>query len=1261
MRIQQAHRCTGVVSASAVVTVRPNQPTVQSQDHAATGYVLCRQDQQWQQSNVYQQQSLLSKSFNPVRSQHHSELLYRKRAPDSKHQRQCHAQHAQHKLQHVDVKAAVRQCSSWEQLASYLTSEQQLRQPSTAHGAEKKKKQKQKQSQRIASKQCQLWSQLDGHQAKLVLQHATQLASVEGRRPQQQQVEPQQDAATAASCLSAPGDFAQQAQLLHILSQLLNIAADSVAHGDAVAAAQVLRAAWKLQLTDGHSGQQHQMLDRMCGGHAQELDATIATANAVKPDSTKDTVSDIRNCGVDRSSHAVSSAHSSMLSATADTSGAVGTRAAPAAIRNANLLADVAAAVVQLELQPSSEWMQWYQRISMELLQPEAAADQSSTRRQQQQKGSSAPNAWFLVNALQLAQYCNVDLLQQAQQLQQQEALDFCKASWLQAWTTAAVNTVYPFTPSQLLIVMTAAERLKMQMPGSFIGKHLALESLGGLNEQQLLRLLPILAHMQQQAEQRFQLPETWLCMAAESLVDAAAVVAAQQRLPARNAAGQSIARLLPAAVRAAAQLRLPLAAPHVAQLLEGLLAQRQHDSRSLPSAQIATDSSSGCGSSKQTSASALRQVIPSEACAAVIALVQLSKQHPPDQHLKHLMSQLQQQLRPLLPKADTDILISLLWGVVIDWRVSVGRPFMSMFLGVTQRRLPRLSANELRMLGIVLATGTARQPLEIPAAWKSKFLKCTTAVLLQAQQQMSSKQQRPALHGLTTAAATAQHAAFISNIACCLARLQMVPDLQWQALWRQQVTANLSIMSPDQLVDVLYAAAVWSVQSTTAHASSAAAASVATATRKILDVQEQLHSSPSNGQAVSTSSKQSVLQSVSTVGVQSSQQVLHRPVFAPPPPSAPAPAQPTGVVISSSPPAVWVNAVLLQLLRCMQHCKAKQLTTVLWCLRKLEFRAAIPWLDALYDSLLAQVSACSLLQLQQLLRGLLHQNLQLAPARIDLVLQAALPRVVPGLGASNTAGCTEQQLVWLLQLVVRLKHDPEPAWSRAVARAAQQMLRQISRRRWTAVLLTELIENLAQLGPQLPPKWLLSYRQAVWNVGVRRFTGLQLARVLSALATLHCSTVAKPFTQHVLRRLAQQLGHMDPHALGLAGVAAGQLGLMPVRSWIEQYLQRVQQLVRGRVRVPVSDAGNLQRSVQYFRWCYAQRPASGAKRTSRRGWRLSLPAKCLHRRRVLKWSKGRRCLQLGGVVTRLLHSYDLKGDGYRRMSRLLQRARVPG
>lgn len=306
-------------------------------------------------------------------------------------------------------------------------------------------------------------------------------------------------------------------------------------------------------------------------------------------------------------------------------------------------------------------------------------------------------------------------------------------------------------------------------------------------------------------------------------------------------------------------------------------------------------------------------------------------------------------------------------------------------------------------------------------------------------------------------------------------------------------------------------------------------------------------------------------------------------------------------------PPEQWIEAVLQQLRQLLPRCTPAQLTTALWCLKVLRYKASVAWLDAVCDALLGQLQHCNMQQLQQLLRGLLYQGHVLAPARIDAVLNAALALALQGHGHYS-----EQQLVWLLKLAVLLHHEPEPEWTQQVAAAAAQRMvsssgssgysghstsaggSSSSSTGWSPELLTELLDGLSQLGAQdLQAGWAGSFRKAARQC-LPHFTGLQLARLLSAMALARWQVgreAPRPFLQPLLRHVQQRMNGMDVHAIGLVGVAVGQIGLLMRPAWEWRFMGRVQQLARSRaVRVPVSDVGNLQRSVQYLRWCSGSR-----------------------------------------------------------------------
>jgi hypothetical protein len=231
--------------------------------------------------------------------------------------------------------------------------------------------------------------------------------------------------------------------------------------------------------------------------------------------------------------------------------------------------------------------------------------------------------------------------------------------------------------------------------------------------------------------------------------------------------------------------------------------------------------------------------------------------------------------------------------------------------------------------------------------------------------------------------------------------------------------------------------------------------------------------------------------------------------------------------------PRQWLEALLQRLRPQFAACSPRQLTTALWALGQFDLKAPVDWLDGLYDALLLQLPGCSLSQLLHLLQGLLHQQHDLAPARIDAVLQQCLLRlqqqapadaVAAGAGGSggtdNSSGVAAAgglqgrqrsmrpgQVVLLLKLVVKLRHDPDPQWCVSVAETVLHMLLQQQERSvhtcTSPVVLAALLEQMTLLEFDLPPATVAGCRAMLLPV-LPHSTGRQLAMLLSATARLH-------------------------------------------------------------------------------------------------------------------------------------------------------------
>jgi len=298
------------------------------------------------------------------------------------------------------------------------------------------------------------------------------------------------------------------------------------------------------------------------------------------------------------------------------------------------------------------------------------------------------------------------------------------------------------------------------------------------------------------------------------------------------------------------------------------------------------------------------------------------------------------------------------------------------------------------------------------------------------------------------------------------------------------------------------------------------------------------------------------------------------------------------------------VQALLERLWAHLHLCDCGMLAKSLWCLRRLRLKAPIAWLDALYDTVLVQVNQASMPQLLQLLHGLQHQDFELAPARLDLMLQAAseqLLRSFAGAGGGSSSTCAPQQLMQLVELVVLLGHEPTPEWCSQVGRAAQNMLQQqlshasVRGAGLSAWLLARLLDCWSQLDVPLSEDAQVAFRALVKRQ-LPYFGKKSLPRLLSAVATQqHQQLLSEAVLQLLLVHMRRQLQDVNAEALGLAGVSVGQLGLLVSGAWTGSYMQRVKALAG--TPVAVRDAGNLQRAVQYLSWC-KRRPATRRRPT---------------------------------------------------------------
>jgi hypothetical protein len=609
-------------------------------------------------------------------------------------------------------------------------------------------------------------------------------------------------------------------------------------------------------------------------------------------------------------------------------------------------------------------------------------------------------------------------------------------------------------------------------------------------------------------------------------------------------------------------------------------------------------------------------------AAVSVWAVAKLRPQQPP---AGDLLSQLEGQQRRLLSHCDHASLVQQLLAYALYWRLQPGSDWLAAFYAASEDKVLLLSPQQLRAVGVCLMLLKVR----VPGSWLTAYVQATGRAMQAA---------LPGSAGAVNLQGGCQHqqafSAFLGNAAFALAKLGVAPNHAWQLLWRQHVAVHLPSMTANQLLDALWAAAVWSHQSDNtalmpAAVFSPAASLSATATAVPAAAAAAAAPPPSSHPdrlPSAVAAFQGALKPSSSVNShqQGGLPVLRRPEAVPGSSSSSssggggaAAALKSGSRRTELPPVSesWVQALLEQLWPHLPVCDCGMLAKSLWCLRRLQLKAPIAWLDAVYDAALLQVNQASMPQLLQLLHGLQHQDFELAPARLDLMLQAASAQLLSsfaGSGGGGSSTCTPQQLMQVVELVVLLGHEPTPEWCNQVGRAAQNMLQQQT---WyastrgdglSAWLLARLLDCWAQL--DVP---LTEGAQVAFRVLVKRqlpyFGQQSLPRLLSAIATRqHRQLLRRQSLQLLLVHMRRQLQDANAEALGLAGVSIGQLGLRMSGTWTNSFMQRVKALAG--TPVAVQDAGNLQRAVQYLSWC--KRRAAACRRRNCSNMRLRFRCK---------------------------------------------------
>jgi len=126
-------------------------------------------------------------------------------------------------------------------------------------------------------------------------------------------------------------------------------------------------------------------------------------------------------------------------------------------ISNHFLLADVAAAVVQLQLTPCAEWVSWFRQASLPVMQ--------------QLGGQGMLDSWFLAATIGLAAHLQTC---QQQSLGHRAQVQLADDSWHCAWIAAESPGPTHFSSSQLSWITAAASQLDRQLPGVLQAQHLA-------------------------------------------------------------------------------------------------------------------------------------------------------------------------------------------------------------------------------------------------------------------------------------------------------------------------------------------------------------------------------------------------------------------------------------------------------------------------------------------------------------------------------------------------------------------------------------------------------------------------------------------------------------------------------------------------------------------------------------------------------------------------------------------------------------------
>jgi hypothetical protein len=474
-------------------------------------------------------------------------------------------------------------------------------------------------------------------------------------------------------------------------------------------------------------------------------------------------------------------------------------------------------------------------------------------------------------------------------------------------------------------------------------------------------------------------------------------------------------------------------------------------------------------------------------------------------------LQELQEQLLPLVQQGDLRVITNILWTFAAVWRVPMNSHCLAAALSSIQRLLllPSSSSSSSSYLRVVLLSLALLKVQQLPRPLLQAVLQHTGQVMRAQQQQMPG---------------------YVADVAWSLVTLGVTPGPQWQQLWRQQVSSQLPCMEQQQLVDCLSAAAGWQEA---AVATARAAAGVASTAGSNGEVEAAAQASNGSGSTRAVAVQEQQQQRALPDTLLSRPQ--HRPAAIPDTASSSSsstnqhgasrhlPSAAAAAAAAAAIPKSWLEAVLQQLRPQFSQCSPKQLTTALGCLGRLGLKAPVEWLDALYDALLLKLPGCSFPQLMGLMKGLLHQQHDLAPARIDAVLKQCLVRLqasaasppaaeaaAAGLKprAMHTAagaGGELRHVLWMLKLTVKLRHEPDQHWCAGVADAVLRMLLQQQRlgSRHTAAVLTSLLEYMALLEFDWPAQTAAAFR-VILHPMLPYCSGRQLATLLSATARLH-------------------------------------------------------------------------------------------------------------------------------------------------------------